>query len=222
MQAEGLTNTQQPQGVEAHAPRHAMAGCLWIRHIEAMVDRGETVLTSDRKQLARRVFAASHITGQFRLRSGELSAEYFDKYLFESDPVLLCEIAYAMCELLPKEGDTLAGLEMGGIPIATVLSQITGLPTVFVRKTPKAYGTGKLAEGAEVAGRRLVLIEDVVTSGGQVRASARALRNLGADIVGVVCVIDREEGGRENLAVDHLALHALLTITELKGAEVGG
>jgi orotate phosphoribosyltransferase len=93
---------------------------------------------------------------------------------------------------------------------------------VFVRKIPKAYGTGKLAEGGEVAGRKLVLIEDVVTSGGQIKASARALRDLGADIVRVVCVIDREEGGRENLAVDNLDLHAFLTMTQLKEASTSG
>src|SRR5207249_4083761 len=109
-------------------------------------------------------------------------------------------------------------LEMGGIPIATVLSQITGIPALFVRKKAKEYGTCKLAEGGEVAGRRLVIIEDVVTSGGQILESARALRELGARIVGVLCVIDRESGGAEKLAADGLELHPLFTMSELKKA----
>jgi orotate phosphoribosyltransferase len=174
------------------------------------------------KTLARRIYAASNIKGQFRLRSGAVSDEYFDKYLFESDPMLLREIAQAMSELIPLGVDALAGLEMGGIPIVTVLSQITGIPALFVRKRAKEYGTRKLVEGGEVAGRRLVIIEDIVTSAGQIRESARALRELGAEIVGTMCVVDREEGGRENLAEDDLALHSLYTMTELKEAVSNG
>jgi orotate phosphoribosyltransferase len=174
--------------------------------------------TYDRADLARRIFETSNLKGQFRLRSGIVSEEYFDKYLFESDPVLLREIAQAMCALIPDDVDALAGLEMGGIPIATVLSQITGLSTLFVRKTAKEYGTCKLAEGGEIAGRRLVIVEDVVTSGGQIRESAKALRELGATIVRVICVIDRESRATENLAAENLDLRALFTMTELKSA----
>ena len=82
--------------------------------------------------LARRVYDTCHLTGRFHLRSGQVSDEYFDKYLFEGKPELLREVAEAMVALLP-ECDVLAGMEMGGIPIATVMSQLTGLPTVFVR-----------------------------------------------------------------------------------------
>src|SRR5829696_7784216 len=91
--------------------------------------------------LARRVHRASHLTGTFVLRSGATSSEYFDKYRFESDPRLLRELAEAMAGLLPGEADALAGLELGGVPLATVLSQLTGLPAGFVRKQPKPYGT---------------------------------------------------------------------------------
>jgi orotate phosphoribosyltransferase len=172
----------------------------------------------DRQALARRIYTASYITGQFRLRSGAVSDEYFDKYLFESDPALLREIAQAMTELIPSGVDALAGLEMGGIPIATVLSQITGVPALFVRKKPKEYGTCKLAEGGDVANRTLVIIEDVVTTAGQIRESAKALSERGADIVRVICVIDREAGGGDNLAKDGLALEPLFTMQELKEA----
>ena len=99
----------------------------------------------DRKELARRIHDTSYIKGKFRLRSGVESDEYFDKYLFETDPKLLWEIAQALSQFIPKDVDALAGLEMGGIPIATVLSQVTGTSTLFVRKAPKTYGTCKFA-----------------------------------------------------------------------------
>ena len=166
--------------------------------------------------LAKRVFTAAHLTGSFQLRSGATSTEYFDKYRFEGDPALLREIATVLAQRLPVNYDALAGLEMGGIPIATMLSQITGKPALFIRKQAKDYGTCRFAEGGEVNGRRLLLVEDVVTSGGQIIESARALRGEGAIISDVVCVIDREAGGVTALAREGLALTSLLTMSELK------
>ncbi|MEU8169439.1 orotate phosphoribosyltransferase [Micromonospora sp. NPDC049004] len=165
--------------------------------------------------LARRVYEACHLTGSFRLRSGQVSPEYFDKYLFEGQPDLLRDVAEAMVALLPG-CDVLAGMEMGGIPIATVMSQMTGLPTVFVRKQAKEYGTRKAAEGGPVDGRRVVVIEDVVTTGGALLASCRQLRAGGAVIDTVVCAIDREQGGRQNLAADGLGLRAALSRHDLE------
>jgi orotate phosphoribosyltransferase len=171
--------------------------------------------------LARRVHEASHLTGTFVLRSGATSSEYFDKYRFESDPRLLRELAEAMAGLLPDGADGLAGLELGGVPLATVLSQVTGLPAGFVRKQAKPYGTRRLAEGFDVAGRRLVVVEDVVTSGGAVVDSCRALRAEGAEVAVALCVIDREAGGRANLADIGVELRPLFTMTQLKDAAGG-
>jgi orotate phosphoribosyltransferase len=168
--------------------------------------------------LARRVHAASHLTGTFLLRSGATSNEYFDKYRFESDPRLLRELAEAMAGLLPSGTDGLAGLELGGVPLATVLSQVTGLPAGFVRKQAKPYGTRRLAEGLEVAGRRLVVVEDVVTSGGAVVDACRALRAEGAEVAVAVCVIDREAGGPANLAGIGVELRPLFTMSRLTRA----
>lgn len=167
-----------------------------------------------RERLARRIRSAAHLTGHFVLRSGAESTEYFDKYLFEADPPLLWDIAEAMAPMVP-DVDALAGLELGGVPLAVVLSQVTGLPARFVRKEPKPYGTGRLAEGGEIEGLRLVIIEDVVTSGGQVRVSAAELRARGAIVDEVLCVIDREAGGADRLAADDLKLSALFTASEL-------
>ena len=168
--------------------------------------------------LAQRIYGTAHLTGEFTLRSGQVSNEYFDKYLFEAEPALLREIAEAMAPLLPQDADALAGLELGGIPIVTMLSQVTGIPALFVRKQAKEYGTCRLAEGGDIAGRRLVVIEDVVTTGGQVLLSCAELRHLGATVDTVLCVIDREAGGAEAFAGEGLALRPLFTMSELNAA----
>lgn len=168
--------------------------------------------------LAARVHDRALLTGTFTLRSGATSDVYFDKYRLESDPALLREICEAMVPLIPEGTEVLAGLELGGVPIATVLSQVTGLPTLFVRKEAKTYGTAQLAEGGPVVGRRLTVVEDVVTSGGQVLTSCAELRARGARIDAVLCVIDREAGGEEALAADGLELRALYGRTALEEA----
>jgi orotate phosphoribosyltransferase len=170
----------------------------------------------DREALARTIYDRSHLTGEFRLRSGVVSNEYFDKYLFESDAELLRTIGEALVALLPPGTEALAGLELGGVPLATMLSQLTGLPARFVRKEAKTYGTGRLAEGGDVDGRRLTVVEDVVTSGGQVVASCGDLRERGAIVEHAVCVIDRESGGAKNLAEIDVELRALFTMSELE------
>lgn len=166
--------------------------------------------------LAQRIYAAAYITGEFTLRSGVKSNEYFDKYLFEADPFLLRDIAEALVPLVPPGIDALAGLEMGGIPIATMLSQFTGLPVLFVRKKAKDYGTCKIAEGGQVKGCKLLIVEDVVTSGGAILDAAKALREEGAELARVICVIDRESSGPANLAKVGLELKSLFTMTQLK------
>jgi len=168
-----------------------------------------------RDELARAIYERTHLTGRFVLRSGAVSSEYFDKYRFESDPVLLREIAAALVPLVPADTDGLAGLELGGVPIATMLSQLTGLPAYFVRKEAKTYGTCQLAEGGDIAGRRLTVVEDVVTSGGQVVTSCGDLRAGGAVVEHALCVIDREAGGPDGLTQAGVSLRALFTMTEL-------
>jgi orotate phosphoribosyltransferase len=176
------------------------------------------MMTLERAQLAKSVYATSHITGEFVLRSGATSNEYFDKYRFEADPALLREIAAALAPLVPSDTDALAGLELGGVPLATMLSQVTGIPAFFVRKEAKTYGTCQLAEGGTIEGKRLTVVEDVVTSGGQVVTSCGDLRDRGARVDTALCVIDRESGGPQALAAIGVELRALFTMTELKAA----
>jgi orotate phosphoribosyltransferase len=169
-----------------------------------------------RNELAKSIYEISHLTGEFKLRSGTISHEYFDKYRFEAQPQLLRQIARAMVTMLPSGTQALAGLEMGGIPIATALSLETGLPCVFVRKAAKDYGTCKFAEGLEIQGKRLCIVEDVITTGGQVILSAKDLRGAGAIVEDVMCVIHRGSGEEPKLEEVGLKMRALLTMADLK------
>lgn len=170
----------------------------------------------EKDELARRLFEAAHITGEFRLRSGQVSGEYFDKYLFEARPALLSGIAKRMEPLIPAGTEVLAGLEMGGIAVTAALSMLTGIEAAFVRKKAKGYGTMKLCEGAAVEGRKVCIVEDVVTTGGQIIESAGELRRLGADINGVVCVIRRSPAAADILAKDGLELLPAFTMEYIK------
>jgi orotate phosphoribosyltransferase len=167
-------------------------------------------------ELARRVSDVARLTGEFRLRSGLIADTYFDKYQFESDPVLLQAIAIELLPLIPPNTEILAGLELGGIPIATALSIASGLPAVFVRKTAKTYGTAKLAEGPPIDGRNVLIVEDVVTTGGQIVVSTNDLRRQGAIITTAVCAIDREQGGIEALATARISLLSVFKRSDIE------
>lgn len=172
----------------------------------------------DLGQLAREVDARCRLRGSFTLRSGQVSHEYFDKYLFESDPVLLRRVAEVMTGLLPADTALLGGLELGGVPLATVLSQLTGIPVLFLRKQAKAYGTRRLAEGGDPEARTVTLVEDVITTGGAVISAARSLRELGATVTTTVCAIDRSPSGASSLADEGIAVKSVLTKALLDAA----
>ncbi len=168
--------------------------------------------------LARDIDACCRLTGEFTLRSGQVATEYFDKYLFEARPDLLARVVDRMVDLVPEDTELLGGLELGGVPIATVLSARTGMPALFVRKQAKTYGTCKLAEGPEVRGRRVTLVEDVITTGGAVRDAVRELRSEGAAVEVVVCAIDRSPEDAHPLADLDIVVRPVLTKAELDDA----
>ncbi len=169
-----------------------------------------------KREIAQEIYMAAHLEGKFLLRSGQYSNEYFDKYLFEANPELLRKMAKGMCELLPKEIQILAGLEMGGIPLVTAISLESGIPCAFVRKKAKEYGTCKFAEGAPVSGRDICIIEDVVTTGGQIIKSANMLREAGAKVDFVLCAIQRKDDATELLAKEGLTLIPYMSMDYIK------
>ena len=169
----------------------------------------------ERADLAKQLKATAFLTGQFKLRSGKISSFYWDKYRFESDPVLLSAVVDELQKLLPPSFDKLAGLELGGIPLATGLSLKTGKPCLCVRKAAKTYGTCNLVEGGFQAGETAVVVEDVITIAGQVCASVTQMREIGLVVQHIVCVIDRQQGGREKLKEIGCSLSSVFTLGEL-------
>lgn len=124
----------------------------------------------------------------------------------------------ALVPLIPAGTEVLAGLEMGGIPIVTMLSQVTGLPSAFIQKEPKEYGTCRYAEGATLVGKQFVLVEDVVSSGGAIIDALAKLKTDGFTPSAALCVIDRETGGKEALVGVGLSLEALFTFSQVEFA----
>lgn len=169
-----------------------------------------------KSDIAKRIYKQAHLEGQFLLRSGQYSNEYFDKYLFESNPILLKEIAKDMSKLIPPDIDVLAGLEMGGIPLVTAIGLEAGAQCAFVRKKAKEYGTCKFAEGAQVSGKNVCIVEDVVTTGGQIIKSANMLREIGAKVDTVLCAIQRNAEATEILAKEGLTLISYMTMDYIK------
>lgn len=168
----------------------------------------------NKTELAKSVYEVSYLTGEFKLRSGQISKEYFDKYQFESRPHLLKALAKEMANQVPPETEVLAGLELGGVPLATALSLELNLPLIFVRKEAKNYGTCRIAEGVDFKNKKVCVIEDVITTGGQVIESCNELRKQGANIIQVLCVILRGTG--LELKDQNLSLGYLFTMEQLK------
>ncbi len=172
------------------------------------------------EQLARQVAEVALLRGTFTLRSGRTSSYYLDKYLFSTRPEVLKHVGRELAEKVRRldtggKIDRLAGAELGGIPLVTAVSLETGLPCVFVRNKKKDYGTAKQLEGALNAGDRVVIIEDVATTGGQALEAAETLREAGAKVLAIIATIDRGEGARENVEKAGIRFEAVFTKRDL-------
>lgn len=168
------------------------------------------------EQLALALRAAAYLEGDFTLRSGRKSRYYLDKYLFETQPGLLRELSKRFATFARDGVQRLAGPELGGIALAAAAALETDLPFVIVRNAKKAdYGTGKLIEGRLEPGERVLVVEDIATSGGQALEAVKTLQQHGAIVAGVVAVIDRMEGARENMQAAGVRFDALFTSADL-------
>jgi orotate phosphoribosyltransferase len=153
-----------------------------------------------RKELAKAIKDAAYLEGDFVLSSGKRSKYYLDKWRFETNPTLLREIAKALASLLPEQPPhRLAGIELGGVPLAAALSLETNIPYLIVRREAKEYGTAREVEGIMAAGDRVVLVEDVLTTASQAISAAQRLVKAGLQVVRIAYVIDREEGAADNI-----------------------
>jgi orotate phosphoribosyltransferase len=174
------------------------------------------VEASELRELGRDLVKASYLKGDFVLRSGKRSNRYFDKFLFETDPALLRRLGRYLAALVPKQTQHLAAPELGAVLLGGAVSMETGLPLILVRKEAKAYGTAKQLEGHLDGGERVTLIEDVVTTGGDSLRSAKVLQDAGAEVVQLVVVLDRGEGGEENIRSAGIPYSPLFRINDLE------
>jgi len=155
--------------------------------------------------------------GDFTLSSGRKSKYYVDKYVFETNPLCLEAIGERIAGLIPSGSQKLAGIEIGSIPLAAIASVKSGMPFVIVRKEKKGYGTNKLIEGVFAKVEKVFVVEDVVTTAKGALGAVHALRDAGLVVEGIVCVVDREEGGRENLEKEGVKVISLVKASELLG-----
>ena len=193
-------------------PEHAT-----VRRVTAEVSaEPRAVETAPRAHLAARIRALTQRTGSFWLRSGATRVNFFDKYRLGASPALLREIAGELAAILPADDEAVAGLELGGVPVATLLAQLTNRPLLLLRKQARDHGTRAVAEGGDVAGHRVLMVADVVTTGAQFVASARALRAAGAIVNHAACVIDRQSGAPLLLQKESVTLTSLFTAADLQ------
>ncbi|HEV2035819.1 MAG TPA: orotate phosphoribosyltransferase [Candidatus Dormibacteraeota bacterium] len=173
-------------------------------------------MIAERTALGRELVAASYLKGDFILRSGKRSNRYFDKFLFETEPALLRRLGRHLAALVPGGTQRLAAPELGAVLLGGAVSMETGLPLVLVRKEPKGYGTSKQIEGRFEAGDKVTVIEDVVTTGGDSLRSAQVLRDAGVEVIHLVVVLDRGEGGEENIRQAGIPYSPLFRIQDLE------
>lgn len=168
----------------------------------------------DRNQLARRIREVAYLEGDFVLRSGKRSKYYLDKYLFETQPDILAELGKLFAPYA-ADVDVIAGPELGAVCLAAATSMACGKPFSLVRKAQKGYGTSKLIEGTPVAGRRVLLVEDIGTTAGAALEAAQTLKEAGATVARLVFAIDRMEGARENVEQAGFEFQALFNKNDL-------
>src|SRR5687767_10464639 len=168
-----------------------------------------------REDLAKRIAELSLLRGEFTLRSGRKSNYYLDKYRFETHPDVLHELGRMFADHVGANVTRVAGAELGAVALAAATSMACGKPFVIVRNKKKDYGTSKAVEGVLNAGETVMIVEDVLTTGGQVLEAAQTLQEAGAKIDRIVAVIDRLEGARENIEGAGFVLESLFTTRDL-------
>lgn len=152
--------------------------------------------------------------GRFVLTSGAVSDYYIDIKKASTQPQILKKIAEAMAEYA-KGCDLIAGMELGAVPLVVALSLETDIPYVIIRKEKKKHGTVKQIEGGDVKNKKVLVVEDVTTSGGSVIKSILALRHNGALVDEVLVVVDRESGAEEKLRDLGISFTPLLSVSDI-------
>ncbi len=157
--------------------------------------------------------------GTFKLTSGEVSPYYIDLRIVPSFPDAFRRICDFYLELIKSDVgadgfDRLAGIPTAGISFTSITAYSLKRPFIYVRPTERQHGRGRRVEGILSPGDRVLLMDDLITSGGSILKAAEAVRAEGGVVTDAVVLLDREENGKENLAKDGIKLHYLLTTSE--------
>ena len=171
------------------------------------------------QDLTKMLVERAYLEGDFVLRSGRHSKYYLDKYRFETVPELLealGELIAAAVKEHEPDAVRIAAPELGAVALAAAASLASRLPFLIVRKQAKGYGTSNKLEGISETGELVCLVEDVVTSGGAALQAVEAVREAGLVCRTAVCVVDREEGGSDELARHGVRLWPLFRASELQ------
>ena len=177
--------------------------------------RGVYSSPMDTQTLADRIAETSILRGSFTLRSGRTSSWYIDKYRFSTKPDILRDLGELFAARIPSGTTVLAGAELGGIPLVTTASMAAGLPCLFIRNKKKDYGTAERFEGDVGPSDRVVIVEDVATTGGQVLEAAAEIVACGASIAMIIAVVDRLQGARERIEGAGYVFESLFTVRDL-------
>lgn len=154
--------------------------------------------------------------GQFTLKSGQTSSVYVDLRRIISFPTILRSVADLMLESVKNASfDLICGIPYTALPIATSMSLSSHIPMVMRRKEKKDYGTKQMIEGVFQPQQTCLLVEDVITTGGSVLETAKDIQEAGLQIHDVVVLIDREQGGRDNLLAKNFRVHAVMTLSDI-------
>jgi len=165
--------------------------------------------------LAGAIKDACYLEGDFTLRSGRKSNYYLDKYRFETKPDILRELGKRFADRCSPETTVIAGAELGGVALAAATSMAADLPFIIVRNQKKGYGTSNEFEGVLEAGSGVLLVEDIATTGGQVLEAAQTIVQAGGKVQKIVCVINRQEGARQNIEAAGYVFESLFTTADL-------
>jgi orotate phosphoribosyltransferase len=174
-----------------------------------------TAASLSRESVARRIAEVALLRGEFTLRSGRKSNYYLDKYLFETQPDILQALGKLFAEKLPPDTDRLAGPELGAVALAAAVSMASGKPFILVRNAKKGYGSSKMIEGTLKPGEKVVIIEDILTTGGQIVEAAKNIEAAGGKVIKMLGTIDRLEGARENIEAAGYSYESLFTTKDL-------
>jgi len=199
----------------------SVTGMMYIPYIAAeyyeQSYNAANIFSIHKEKLAHKLLDIGVIKfGTFILKSGIISDIYIDMRIAISHPDILQELALCLKDIQQKcQHDILCAVPYAALPVTTALSMVSGIPMIMARKEAKDHGTKNMIEGVYTPGQECLLIEDVITTGSSILETIKTIEAAGLKVNDIVVLIDREQGGAENIAALGYRLHSIFTLQEL-------